>query len=341
MNLSAQQKTGLLVIVGVALLVLGIQYLKGFGFFEIRNEYVVYYDSVDGLAEASPLYLNGYKIGQVSGTQMVHDGTRHRIKVKYHISEKELVIPDDSRIEIYSADLFTKAARLSLGKSAAMASVGDTLLGNTQLSMTEVFSQELDPIKQRAEALMASVDTVLASFQRIMDEGTENNISNSFSNIRASLEAFQRTAERLDLLIQKESPMLEKSINNFTTLSDTLIAHSNDLGDVMTNVSMITDTLARGGLGDMMRTINETSTRLRNVMRKMDEGTGSLGKLANDDSLYVNLNNASQELDLLLEDMRINPNRYVQVSVFGKKEKKPALSDKDVKNLKERMKELD
>lgn len=184
---------------------------------------------------------------------------------------------------------------------------------------------------------MASVDSVLASFQSIMNENAQGDISESFRNIRVALESFQRTATRLDNLVAGQSGAIETTLGNLAEVSDTISSHNAELASIIQNMEMITDSLANGGIGDIMANMSETSARLRSILDKMDKGEGSLGKLANNDSLYNNVAEASRELDLLLEDMRLHPNRYVQVSVFGKKEKKPSLSDKDIEDIRERL----
>lgn len=149
LNLKREHKTGIVVILGLVLLYFGINYLKGFDVFQRDNVYTALYNNVEGLADASPLFLNGYKIGQVISTKMVHDGSRN-IAVTYQVTEKDLFIPQDSEIEIYSADLFTKAAQLNPGISQVPANKGDTLIGDTQLSITETFNKELDPIQEKS-----------------------------------------------------------------------------------------------------------------------------------------------------------------------------------------------
>lgn len=336
MKLKREHKTGIIMVVGVALAYFGVNYLKGIDVFHRDNVYIAMYNNVEGLADSSPLFLNGFKIGQVVATQMVHDGSR-QIAVTYQITEPDLFLPDDSEIQIYSADLFTKAAKLIPGESTTAAIPGDTLLGDTQLSITETFNQELDPIKKRAEALLASVDSVLASFQAVMGENTQGDITESFHSIRLALESFQRTTSRLDNLVAEQSSAIETTMGNIAAVSDTIGSHSGELGSIISNMEMITDSLANGGITDLMGNIRATTEKLHSILKKMDAGEGTLGQLANNDTLYRNLAASTRELDLLLEDMRLHPNRYVQVSVFGKKEKKPSLSDKDIERIKERI----
>jgi len=315
----------------LGILYFGSNYLKGFGLFVQGHSYVAVYERVDGLSEASPLFLNGYKVGQVASTKMIHQGSDvGKIAVTFQITEKELFVPNDAEIQIFSADLFTKAARFDIGTSTISAQSGDTLEGSSQLSVTEMFSQELDPIKRRAETLMASVDTVLGAFQKIMDEGTQSDIAVSFATIRSSLESFSNTAARLDKLIQRESPAIENSLDNFADISDTLNSHTQDMGKIISNMAAISDTLANGGIADLMGSLGETSIRMESILNKIDQGEGSLG-------LFININRAAEELAVLLDDFEKHPERYVQVSVFGRKNKKPAISDKDIDDIKSRL----
>ena len=318
-----------LVLGGVGLLIFGVNYLKGLDLFQKRNVYHAVYNNVAGITSASPVYYNGFKVGQVINAALMPGRSGH-VVVSFQINEDELPIAKDTKVQIYSADLFTRALQLELG-SGAMAEAGDTLIGDVQLSLTDAVSAQMDPLKAKAEGMISKVDSVLNAFQMILNKEAVGDIDSSFTSIREVLESLSSTAERLDKLVAVESVTLSASLHNLQTVSATLALNSDEMDHIFTNLDTLTTDLAKGRLRKVMDDMALASAELKKVAQDIGNGQGTMGKLMKDDSLYTNLNAASRELDLLLEDLRVNPNRYF--SVFGKKDRLPKLSDADIERI--------
>lgn len=319
---------------GIALLVFGVNYLKGLDLFQKRNIYYAVYNDVSGITGSSPLFFHGYKVGQVVGTRLMADGSG-RIAVAFQVDADELKLPRDSRLEIYSADLFTRAAQIVLGDSSVMAQRGDTLLGDAQLSLTETVNQQIDPLKRKAEAMIASVDSVLTSVQGILNKDARGHLDGSFADLHGTMTSVKQTAQRMDALFAAEAENIKLAMENITKLSATLAANQGRLNNIFANVDSLTASLASGELQNVLKDLSATSNELKGTLTKINSGQGTLGQLITNDSLYNNLEASSRQLDLLLEDLRLNPNRYF--SVFGKKDKLPKLSDSDVERIQRAM----
>ena len=320
----------LVVIGGIVLLIFGVNYLKGLDLLQKRDVYYAVYTDVSGVTDASPVLFHGYKVGQVIGTDLVPDGSG-RIAVEFQLDEDRLKLPSDTRIEIYSSDLFTRAIQINLGTSTTFAPQGDTLVGDVKLSLTESISAQLDPLKQKAEGMVATIDSILGSLQGILHRNGRGNIDATFNSLRDVMDNLKNTTQRLDALLASESVTIKSTLGNLDKVSGTLAAHSKDLGRIFSNVDSLTASLANGELQKTITNLGTTSDQLRQMMQKMNEGQGTLGKLVKDDSLYHNLNDASRELAILLEDLHTNPNRYL--SIFGKKDKLPKLSEADIERI--------
>ncbi|HNR55525.1 MAG TPA: MlaD family protein [Flavobacteriales bacterium] len=318
-----------LVLGGVGLLIFGVNYLKGLDLFQKRNVYHAVYNNVAGITSASPVYYNGFKVGQVINAALMPGRSGH-VVVSFQINEDELPIARDTKVQIYSADLFSRALQLELGKGP-LAEAGDTLIGDIQLSLTDAVSAQIDPLKAKAEGMISKVDSVLNAFQMILNKEAVGDIDSSFTSIREVLESLSSTAERLDKLVAVESVTLSASLHNLQTVSATLARNSDEMDHIFTNLDTLTTDLAKGRLRKVMDDMALASAELKKVAQDIGNGQGTMGKLMKDDSLYTNLNAASRELDLLLEDLRVNPNRYF--SVFGKKDRLPKLSDADIERI--------
>lgn len=335
MKIKKEYSISLMVLGGVALLFFGYSYLKGRDLFQKENIYHAVFTNASGVTTASPLTLNGFKVGQVLKSELLYDGT-NRVVITFQINEDDLRIPKDSRIDIFS-DLLNTGTQLLLGTSTEYAQHGDTLLGTSQPSLTASLGAQIDPIKQKAETMLGSVDSVLTAFQLILNPGTINNIDSSFVTIRETLLNLRDAAQRLDALIAAESTTLKATLQNLESVTGNLEKSNDELSHIFSNMDSLTTSLADGRIDTVLQGISEAAGSLKGVMNGIEQGQGTLGQLAKNDSLYNNLNEASRELDLLLEDLRLNPNRYL--SIFGKKDKLPKLSDSDVERIKQSMKD--
>ncbi len=333
LKLKREHTIALTVLGGVALAIFGINYLKGLDLFERRNVYYAMYGNVQGLAKASPLVLNGYKIGQVVDAELLLDGTG-RILITYQVNTDGLHIPRNSQVRI-SGDLFNTWAQLLPGDATDMAAPGDTLTGSNQPSLTESFNSTIDPLKQKAEGMVASVDSVLTSLQGILNKNSVGDINASFSSIRSTLETLNGSATKLDDLLAEESGTIRATLDNLNRVSKTLADNGAHLDRIFSNADSLTAALNNGQLQKTLADVSTATGELKGMMARINAGEGTLGALVKDDSLYHNLNNASVQLDLLLEDLRVNPNRYF--SVFGKKDRLPKLSDADIERIREVM----
>lgn len=322
---------------GVALLVFGINFLKGLDIFQKRNVYHAIYANAQGMVVSNALQYNGTKIGQVMSVDLLKDGSG-RVLISYQVDENWLRIPRDSRITL-GGDLFGKWAVLNMGNSAAFAMAGDTLVGDAELSLTESFSATIDPLKQKAEGMLASVDSVLTSLQLILNDSARRDIDASFASIRSTLEVLNTSAQRIDGLIAEERATINAVLGNIREITGNLVRYNEEIADILTNLDSITTAIAAGDIKRMMEDLSASSAQLKTLMTRIDEGEGTLGALLNNDSLYRNLESASHELDLLLEDLRVNPNRYVHLSLFGRKDRLPKLSNSDVDRIKKSLQE--
>lgn len=321
-------------VAGILLLIFGLNYLKGLDLLAKRNVYHAVYNDVSGVTSASPVFLNGLKVGQVVSTELMPDGSG-RIAVGFQLNERRVKLPKDTKLQIYSADLFTRALQIIVGKSDQLAQAGDTLIGDAELSLTDAVGQQIDPLKRKAEAMFANVDSLLTALQRILNDSTVGDIDASFSSIRGTLENLNRTSARLDGLITTESATIHAVLENLRRVTQNLDGYHAQLSSILTNLDTLSGTLGGEQTRRTLADLAESSARLKGIMAGLEQGEGSLGALLKNDTLYDNLQQASRELDLLLEDLRLNPNRYVHLSLFGKKDRRPKLSDSDVQRIKQ------
>ncbi|HRO39038.1 MAG TPA: hypothetical protein PLV70_01660 [Flavobacteriales bacterium] len=330
-KIKRQYSIAIVVIAGIALLIFGLNYLKGRDLFQQGTVYHAVYPEVSGINDATAVLYHGYKVGQVLGTELMPDGSG-RIAVSFLVHEKRLNITKDSKAELFSVDLFSRGVRITLG-SGAPAEAGDTLQSSAQLSLTESVGAQIDPLKHKAEAILASADSVLSAVQLILNPDARRDIDASFVNLRATLENINATTRKLDRMIDQESQHIGNILSNADKVSANLAANNQHITNVLANMDSATAAFANGRLERMMADLEGTSKEMKSLMASLRSGEGTLGKLMVDDSLYNNLNAATRQMDLLMEDLRLNPHRYL--SIFGRKDKLPKLSNSDIERIRE------
>jgi len=340
MKLKREYSIALLIIGGIALLIFGVNFLKGLDLFERRNIYHAVYNDVSGITGSSPVYYNGLKVGQVIRTELV-PGSNGRIAVSFQMDEDQLLLPEDTKVRIYSSDLFSRALQVVPGTSTVMAVKGDTLAGDAELSLTDAVGQQIDPLKRKAEGMIANVDSVLTSLQLILNDSAIGDIDASFASIRSTLENFNATSRRIDAMIALEASTIHVTMDNLRKISDNLVKYDGRIGSILENLDTLSGTMAGEEIKKMLADLSTSSAKLKGLMDDLEAGKGSLGGLLKNDTLYANMEDASRELDMLLEDLRLNPNRYVHLSLFGKKDRLPKLSDSDVDRIAKALRETE
>lgn len=306
MKLTKEVKTGILAIGAILLLIFGYSFLKGTNLLEKNREFFVKYQNVEGLAIAAPVTINGLTVGKVQ--EITFANQKGSLIVKFTV-EKDFEFSKNSIVKIYSAGLI---GGKSLGifpqyDASNIAKSGDTLVGDIEDGMLSAVSKALGPLEKKVSNTLATVDTLLISMNDIIDERTRKNLKESIENLNKTLNSFSGVSENLNHILAKNTDKLD---NTFTSLDKTA-----------SNLSKFTDSLSQLETGKMVRDLQDVVDRMNKIVTRVDNGEGSLGKLLKDDKFYENLEGASRQLEELLQDLKLNPKRYVHFSVFGKKPK--------------------
>lgn len=304
----------------IALFIWGFNFLKGRDMFVRESYYYGVYSQVSGLVEGSSVEISGLKVGRVEEI-FFHDEKPDMIVIKMSV-RKSVALPDNTIARIFSADLLgTRAIELKIGDSKNLAKKGDTLLTDIQVSIGEEVSLQMMPFKKKAEDLMLSIDSVMAVIQFIFNENTRENITQSFESIKQTISNLEQATFTIDTLLAEEKTRISNILTNIESISLNLRRSNQQITDIFNNLSVITDSLVKADVVGVIDNANKTMADVALIMEKINSGEGSLGLLINNDSLYNNLEKSSLDLDRLLEDIRVNPDRYLHFSVFGRKVK--------------------
>ncbi len=309
MKISNEVKVGIAFTLTIAGFFWGMNFLKGTDLFSTSNKYYVVYDDVNGIVKSNPVIMNGFKIGQVDKIIYAEDKSG-RLIVTLRVDDN-VFIPKSSNAVIVSSDLLgSKAIELEMSEDKTPAKNGDTLVGNVQSGLTD----QIKPLKSKAEGLVTSLDSLSFALTQLINERSRSSLNNIFANL-------EHTTEGLDKMVNNSNSKLNSMLANIDGVAGNLNNKQSDINGILKNVNSLSDSLSRLQLNLTIEKLNKTIAELNSVLGKIDNSQGSLGKLVNDDSLYNNLNSVSANLDKLLIDLKANPGRYVNISVFGKKNK--------------------
>ena len=310
MGIRKEVKVGLLITVALAALLWGLNYLKGKDVFTSKSKYYAVYEQVDGLVKSNPVFMNGFRIGIVNDISFSDDHTGKLLVAL--LIDRDVFIPANSVARIYSVDLIgTKALKIEPGTSNIALVEGDTLSAELEIGI----AGQVAPIKDKTERLIESMDSLARSINRVLDQQARTRLTSSLAHLEHIL-------SEADLLISDPRSDLNRTLANTEAITLGLKSGNEDMQKILYNLSQITDTLSQANIGGSIEQLDSTLSETRTVLKRLNNGEGSLGRMITDDSLYQNLNRTTRTLDLLLSDLKAHPGRYVHFSVFGRKEKR-------------------
>ena len=297
------QRIGLFVIITLVAIYIVINFLKGQDLFNKNIKYYTVFEDVEGLTATGPVYIRGLKVGTVESIQ--YDNSDGNFIVRISV-KSDYAIPLNSVAEIYSADILGgKSVRINLGDSNIQAKENDTLQSNTVPDMITMLANGVGPLKEQAQQLMANMNVTLDNINSILDSNAKANLSQTFYNLNRTL----KNAEGISRNLHDLSPEIKELIQNLSVLSQNLNTGSEDLNASLKNINRIT-----GGLSEA--DLKTTIENLGNLLEKIQDPDGSVGKLLTTDSLHNSIENLVKDVDNLIEKITENPKKYIKISVF-------------------------
>ncbi len=319
MKINNETKVGIITVFSVTILILGYNYLKGKDVFTNTIDIYAEYEQINGIKESNPVLYNGFAVGKITKLKLSERGTI----IATLTLKPELQIPDNTIAKIISQDILgAKAIVLQFGDSRTFIEEGDTLRTDLEMSLAESVNSEVLPVKQKAEKLLGTMDSILVSIQYILNPDFRANIDQSFASIKRSIETLEVTATRVDSMVKYQAARFKVISSNIESISTNLKNNNQKITDSLSNVEQISDSLTRVNFVQTIDRANKALQDIAIITEKINSGQGTLGMLVNDDKLYHNLNQSSRDLDKLLVDLRLHPKRYVHISVFGGSNKK-------------------
>ncbi len=312
MKISNETKVGILTIVALTLLILGFNYLKGHNVFVKGRMVYAVFDEVGSLEKSNEVKIKGNTIGKVYDKTFT-DRNASGIVVAININSN-VNIPSNSVAYISSPLTGSPYINIQLGSSTSYLKNGDTIDTRKNGGILGDLTSQVTPTLEKARTAIDSLTLVLGAVGRLFDPGTKNNIQGIISNLLVS-------SASLEKLLNTETGLLAKTIGNLNDVTGNLKTNNDTINSILHNVNATTEQLASLNLKQTLDSLQSTINQLNSVVYKFNHNNGTLGLLMNDSKLYDNLRNTSLGLEILIDDIKAHPKRYVNISVFGKKDK--------------------
>ena len=294
MKLSYEIKTGVLVLTGIILFIIGFSYLKSNDVFIKDRVFYAVYEDVEGVSKGTPVTISGFNVGSVQDIKFFNNSSKLLLKFRV---ENDFNFSNQSTAQIYETGLIGGKALAVIPKYGnEIAKSGDTLNSSIAPGLTELVNDKLSPLQEKIESMVVSADSVLISLNSVLNTQAKDQIQSTITNFSSTVADLKSSANTLDEMLDTNKGQINNIISNF-----------NETSNELSNLSLVVDNLT------------QSSNSIEKIINEISNGDGSLNKLIFEDDLINSLDDASKNINLLIKDLRLNPKRYVHFSLFGKK----------------------
>ena len=300
-------RTGIIAIFTIVVLIYGINYLKGLNILDKNRIFHAKYDNIDGLLKGSVISLNGFNVGIVSNISLQSDNS---LLVSVKINE-DFDVPTNSILKISNQDLMgTKGISVILGNSDLLAKNNDTLIAEIENSLQDEVNKQILPLKNKAEGLISSVDSLMLIFTSVLNTDARKNLASSFKNLDETFILMSESMKELNKLVVTNEKNISNSIKNFESITGNISDNNESIENILKKMSSISDSVSSKDIGDIIKNLN-------NITNKISAGQGNLGLLNSDDQLYRNIEKTTNDISILVEEIKKDPKKYFNFSVLG------------------------
>ena len=307
-------KAGLIVVLGITALIQGFSYLKSNSILGKSTTLYAVYDHVGGLQPGTAVSLNGYSIGTIDDITFLDE--TGKLLVSFTLTTN-LPIPVDSKAELYDTSVLGgKGLQIVLGTSdKVIVQNKDTLNASVKLGMTDRITELMEPLEAKVNSAIVETDLLMKNLNQLLD-------SDSQALLRETLKNFSDTSLSLKVISENVSENLTANEQILGTILENTAALTSNLSDV-------SKTLNEADLQGLFADLDSSVATTKELLESIKNGDGAVGQLFTNEQLYISLQENLNQLELLLQDLRLNPKRYLSVSVFGKKQKEYVLPKSD------------
>ena len=312
MKISNETKVGALTAIAIVILILGFNFLKGRNLTERNDRIYSVFPDIKGLQVSNPVYIKGLQVGKIAE---MHEKDNNLSGIVVAVTlNKDINIPDNSLAIINSDLLGSTSLEIMMGSNTTYVEHGDTLQSTAKLGIMTEITKSLNPALANVNKTLASLDLLINQLTMLLDNRTRGNMQGIIANLNT-------TSKDLQQLIAAQKETLGKTMDHVEVITGTIARNSGKIDSTLSSLQKTSASLANANIDETMKSVTRTMDQLEQALAAVNSKKGSIGLLLNDRQLYDELRMTNRSLTTLLDDIRVNPRRYVNVSVFGRKQK--------------------
>ena len=304
MRLSKEIKAAFFVLSTILLFIFGFNYLKGSSILDKQKTIYAVYDEVDGLLVGANVMINGLSIGNVTELDFLPNSTKILVTLKV---KDKLSFSSKSTASIYETGVLGGLA-ISIEpvfERESIVKTGDTLMSSVRPGLTELINRQIEPLSRQLQSTITSVDSIFTGASNVLNKQTQEEIKESISVLTSAINAINNSSLIIEETLTSKNTQINNTLDNIENISS--------------NLSNVSDELNSFGLSTLLTNLEVSVDGISSIVDKLDSDNSTLGKLINEDEVYNNLNSSIESLNILINDIKANPKKYVHFSVFGRK----------------------
>ena len=319
MKISNETKVGALTAIAITLLIIGNSFLKGKSFFKTGNYIYAKFNDAKGLQVSNSVYINGFNVGNVIEIDN-EDAYLKSIIIVIKLNQK-FNIPNNSIASVKDNPLGSPQIEIKLGAGTTFLKSGDTIQSENSLGMIGALTNALTPTADQLKVSLKELEITLKNINSIFDPKSKANLQDAIANINKTTLMLSQSTASLNNMLEKQNGSIAKTMDNVNNITKNLANQNEKIDATLTNIKTTSQNLSEADLKGSVTSFKKSIDNLNAVISKMNSKEGSLGLLMTDKSLYNNLNNSMRSANILIDDLRAHPKRYLNFSVFGRKDK--------------------
>ena len=304
MRLSKEIKAAFFVLSTILLFIFGFNYLKGSSILDKQKTIYAVYDEVDGLLVGANVMINGLSIGNVTELDFLPNSTKILVTLKV---KDKLNFSSKSTASIYETGVLGGLA-ISIEpvfERESIVKTGDTLMSSVRPGLTELINRQIEPLSRQLQSTITSVDSIFTGASNVLNKQTQEEIKESISVLTSAINAINNSSLIIEETLTSKNTQINNTLDNIENISS--------------NLSNVSDELNSFGLSSLLTNLEVSVDGISSIVDKLNSDNSTLGKLINEDEVYNNLNSSIESLNILINDIKANPKKYVHFSVFGRK----------------------